>query len=176
MRFYVRSSFLQKLFKYGLIFFFLIMLETVTIPLTREGAVIPDLLLCGVIAVGIGEDERTAGICGLVSGFFLDALGGSGLAISPLIYAFCGYLAGVFARFFLRRNFLSYMIYVACGAAARSVITLAMVYGGQGAVPLNLALRDIILPEYFLTVLVSPLLYLIIALPLERKNKQSLKN
>ena len=55
MRFYVRSSFLQKLFKYGLIFFFLIMLETVTIPLTREGAVIPDLLLCGVIAVGIGE-------------------------------------------------------------------------------------------------------------------------
>ena len=68
------------------------------------------------------------------------------------------------------------MIYVACGAAARSVITLAMVYGGQGAVPLNLALGDIILPEYFLTVLVSPLLYLIIALPLERKNKQSLKN
>ena len=175
MRFYVRSSLLYKILKYGIIFFFVIMLPTVTLPLASS-LVVPDLVLCAVIAVAMGEDERTAGICGVVAGFFLDALGGVGLSLSPLVYGFCGYLAGVMVRFFLRRNFPSYLIYVACAAAANSVITLFFIYVWQDTVPLNAAFTDIVIPEFLLTLLASPLLYLVIALPLARKNKQSLKN
>ncbi|MBQ7011364.1 MAG: rod shape-determining protein MreD [Clostridia bacterium] len=176
MRFYVRSSLLYKILKYGLIFFFIIMISTVSLPLVTDGAVIPDLVLCAVIAVAIGEDERTAGVCGVAAGFFLDALGGVGLSLSPVAYGFCGYLVGVLVRFLLRRNFPAYLIFVSCAAAANSVITLFFIYVWQDTVPLNSAFADIIVPEYLLTLLASPLLYIVIALPLARKNKQSLKN
>jgi hypothetical protein len=82
----------------------------------------------------------------------------------------------VLVRFLLRRNFPSYVIFLACAAAARSVITLMMLYGHQSDVPLNLAFMDILVPEFLMTVLCSPVLYLIIAVPLARKNKQSMKN
>jgi LytS/YehU family sensor histidine kinase len=124
----------------------------------------------------MAEDERVAGICGVAAGFFIDAIGSVGLCISPILYGLCGYLTGVLVRFLLRRNFPSYVIFLACAAAARSVITLMMLYGHQSDVPLNLAFMDILMPEFLMTVLCSPVLYLIIAVPLARKNKQSMKN
>ncbi len=175
MSFQVRSSVLYKLLNYGIVFFFVLMLETVTLPLAGAGTV-PDLVLCAVVAVGMAEDERTAGICGVSAGFFIDAFGAVGLCISPLLYGLCGYLTGVLVRFVLRRNLPSYVIYVACAAAARSVITLMTVFVRQNTVPLYSAFADILIPEFSLTVLCSPVLYLIIVLPLARKNKQSLKN
>ena len=175
MSFYVRSSVLYKLLTYSVIFFLLSMLETVTLPLAGA-EILPDLVLCAVVAVGMAEDERVAGICGVAAGFFIDALGAVGLCISPLLYGLCGYLAGVLIRFLLRRNFPSYIIFISCAAAARAVITLMMLYVRQGDVPLNLAFMDILVPEFLLTVLCSPVLYLIIAVPLAHKNKQSMKN
>ena len=175
MSFYVRSSVIYKLVNYGIVFFLIAMLETVTLPLAGAG-IVPDLVLCAVVAVAMAEDERVAGICGVAAGFFIDAVGAVGISISPLLYGICGYLTGVLVRFFLRRNFPSYLIYVACAAAARSVVTLMTVYMSQSAVPLYSAFADIVIPEFLLTVLCSPVLYLIIALPLARKNKQSLKN
>ncbi|MBQ1212168.1 MAG: rod shape-determining protein MreD [Clostridia bacterium] len=175
MSFQVRSSVLYKLVNYGIVFFLILMLETVTLPLAGAD-ILPDLVLCAVVAVGLAEDERTAGICGVAAGFFIDAFGASGICVSPLLYGLCGYLTGVLVRFFLRRNFPSYVIFVACAAASRSFITLMLVYVYGNNVPLYSAFADIIIPEFLLTVLCSPVLYLIIALPLARKNKQSLKN
>lgn len=175
MSFHVRSSVLYKAVNYGIVFFLISMLETVTLPLAGT-EIIPDLVLCAVVAVGMAEDERVAGICGVAAGFFIDALGAVGICLSPLLYGICGYLTGVLVRFFLRRNFPSYIIYVASAAAARSVITLMMVYVYGNTVPLYSAFADIVIPEFILTVLCCPVLYLIIALPLARKNKQSLKN
>ncbi|MBQ2733434.1 MAG: rod shape-determining protein MreD [Clostridia bacterium] len=175
MSFYVRSSVIYKTVNYGILFFLISMLETVTIPLAGAKTV-PDLVLCAVVAVGMAEDERTAGVCGVAAGFFIDALGAVGLCISPLLYGACGYLTGVLVRFLLRRNLPSYLIYVLCAAAARSVITLMMVYVFGDTVPLYYAFADILIPEFILTVLCSPVLYLIIVLPLARKNRQSLKN
>ena len=119
MSFYVRSSVIYKLVNYGIVFFLIAMLETVTLPLAGAG-IVPDLVLCAVVAVAMAEDERVAGICGVAAGFFIDAVGAVGISISPLLYGICGYLTGVLVRFFLRRNFPSYLIYVACAAAARS--------------------------------------------------------
>ena len=78
MSFHVRSSVLYKTVNYGIIFFLMSMLETITLPLAGV-QIIPDLVLCAVVAVGMAEDERVAGICGVFAGFFIDALGAVGL-------------------------------------------------------------------------------------------------
>lgn len=176
MSFYVRSSVIFKTVKYSVIFFLIILIETVTLPFIFVGAVLPDLVLGAVIACALGEDEKVAGVCGIAAGFVLDALGTFGVSLSPLFYGLAGYLAGVMIRFFMRRNLPSFMIYMLFAAAARSVFTVISAILNLYTVDVNILIAKTVIPEFFLTVLVSPLLYLTIALPLERKNKQSLKN
>ena len=176
MSFYVRSSVIFKAIKYSVIFFVIMLLETVTLPLALKGAVLPDLVLSAVIACAFGEDERVAGVCGLAAGFALDALGSFGVSLSPLFYGLAGYLAGVMIRFFMRRNLPSFMIYMLSAAAARSVLTVMLAFFNLYTVDISILFTKTVIPEFFLTVLFSPLLYLIIALPMARKNKQSLKN
>jgi rod shape-determining protein MreD len=174
--FYVRSSVIFKSIKYSVLFLLIILIETVTLPLALKGAVLPDLVLGAVIACAFGEDERVAGVCGLAAGFVLDALGSFGVALSPLLYGLAGYLAGVMIRFFMRRNLPSFMIYMLSAAAARAVFTVMLALLNLYTVDISILFFKTVIPEFFLTVLFSPLLYLIIALPLARKNKQSLKN
>ena len=128
------------------------------------------------LAAGIAEDERTAGIFGLCAGFVADSVGSFGIALSPVFYMLCGYISGVLIRFLMRRNFPSYLVYMAVACAARSVLTFVMIYLTSSGVPLNLAVADIIIPEYLLTFAFSPLAYAAIVLPMARHNKQSLKN
>ena len=176
MRVYVRSSVLWKILRYGVILMFALMLQTAVIPAIVPNAIIPDLVLCAVIAAGIAEDERTAGIFGLCAGFVADSVGSFGIALSPVFYMLCGYISGVLIRFLMRRNFPSYVVYMAVACAARSVLTFVMIYLTSSGVPLNLAVADIIIPEYLLTFAFSPLAYAAIVLPMARHNKQSLKN
>lgn len=176
MRIYVRSSVLWKILRYGIILITALMLQTAVIPTIAPNAVIPDLVLAAVISAGIAEDEKTAGIFGLCAGFVADALGSVGISLSPVFYMLCGYASGVLIRFLMRRNFPSFTVYMAVACAARSVLTFIMIYLTSAGVPLNLAVADIIIPEYILTFVFSPLAYAAIVLPMARQNKQSLKN
>ncbi|MBQ7172332.1 MAG: rod shape-determining protein MreD [Clostridia bacterium] len=172
----IRSVRLWQIFRYTLIFLSLIMTETVLLPRVFSDPVVPDLVLCAVIAVGMAENEKTAGVCGLCAGFFLDAAGTVGVSLSPLYYMLCGYVTGVFARTLLNRNFPSYLVYMLVACVTRAGQTLLLLQFGQADCPLHLAFAEILAPEFLYTMLASPLLYLIVALPLAKENRRELKN
>lgn len=176
MRLTVRASVVWRILRYAVLTFFIVMLETVVLPRIFPGA-LPDLMLSAVIAAAMGEDERIAALFGAFGGFFLDAAGTTGLSLSPLYYMLTGYVFGVLIRFWLRRNFLSYLIFTGCAAfLTRPVVTYILLQFSQPDTPLYRAVSDILLPEAFLTVLFSPLLYLAVFLPLRGALRRSIKN
>ena len=172
----IRSAHLWRTLRYTLLFLFLVMTETVLLPRVVPDPVVPDLILCAVIAVGMAEDEKTAGICGVCAGFLIDAVGTVGLSLSPLYYMLCGYVTGVFARTLLNRNFPSYLVYMLAACLTRVGYTLLLIQFDQADCPLDLAFAEILAPEFLWTMLASPLLYLIVALPLAKRNRRELKN
>ena len=125
----IRSAHLWRALRYTLLFLFLVMTETVLLPRVVPDPVVPDLILCAVIAVGMAEDEKTAGICG-----------------------------------------------VCAACVTRAGYTLLLIQFDQADCPLDLAFAEILAPEFLWTMLASPLLYLIVALPLAKRNRRELKN
>ena len=88
----------------------------------------------------------------------------------------CGYVTGVFARTLLNRNFPSYLVYMLAACVTRAGYTLLLIQFDQADCPLDLAFAEILAPEFLWTMLASPLLYLIVALPLAKRNRRELKN
>ncbi len=86
--------------------------------------VTPDFCFALICAIGFIAGERYGAIFGLSGGVLIWALGSGGISLSPILYAFCGYLCGALPRVILRRNFLSYLVYTAIMGAIHLLFTL----------------------------------------------------
>lgn len=122
---------------------------------------VPALVLSFVCATGFVFGEKLGGVCGIVGGFFIDIVGSDGISFSPLIFMLAGYFCGYFLKIFLRKNFLSFLIYSSLTGLARACLTL-------GYFALNTAHFNIItiftktlLPEFFSFIIFAPLSYFI---------------
>ena len=122
---------------------------------------VPDIALIFVLAVGVCEGERWGAVFGLVAAFIIQAMGGSGMGpeLLPLIYMPVGCVGGLLSKYYLRHTFPVMASYALAASLLRSIITVI-----TASVMLNASLGEIILkialPEYFSTVIISPLPFL----------------
>lgn len=119
----------------------------------------PAIALALVCAIGFLCGERCGGICGIVGGFFIDVLGSVGIGFSPVLYMLAGYLCGYFSKVFLKRNFLSFIIYSLCVGGIQSLITLArFALGAKSFNIINIFIKTL-MPEFFAFILCIPIVY-----------------
>jgi hypothetical protein len=122
---------------------------------------VPDLALIFVLAIGVCEGEKWGAVFGLVTAFIIQAMGGSGMGpeLLPLIYMPVGCVGGLLSKYYLRHTFPVMASYALAASLLRSIITVI-----TACVMLNASLGEIIvkiaLPEYFSTVIISPLPFL----------------
>lgn len=161
------QTLLKKSVIWGLWLFFLALLQTSFFSFFDPFGAVPDLVLPAVIAIAVFDKERMGTIAGIVGGFIIDALGGVGLSLSPLVYMICGVAAALLVHSIFRRDFLSWLILTALGlviSGASSVIcgyasvsfanvTAAHIFS-RLLIPAFLSSIIIAIPFYFLTKLI----------------------
>lgn len=133
----------------------------------------PDLLLISVIGLAVYDGERSGAIAGIAAGVLAEAFGGGGyLMFFPLFYMLCGYFFGVVSRVFLNRNFISWLLYVLIGTALRVFLSIVHAMLSEADVNLYLIFTEIVIPEYFLTLLCSVPMYFLIRMTVRPFHKK----
>ena len=123
-------------------------------PLLKICPSTPDLIMGLILAVMLIDSERSAAVLAICAGFFIDAIGGGALALSPIIYLLFVLFAGSFSRKMLT-SFASY-----------AILMMPMLSFGSVA--------GVIFPELLCTALLCLPLYAIVkicASPLETHTK-----
>ncbi len=138
----------------GMILLFAILQTTVFSRFAPFGAT-PDLMLALVIAIGTTEGERWGGATGLAAAFLIEAMGGTGITLLPLLYMPVGYTVGVLCTEYLRDSIVIRLIYTFGAGILRAVITAVYVNISFDKVDAGLLFSSILIPEYFSTALMA---------------------
>ncbi len=168
-----RQLLLRRLIVYGLLIFLLAVLQCSFFSQLSFLPTVPDLMIGIIVGIAMLDSQRAAAVCGIGAGFVIDALGTSGLSLSPLFYMLCGALCGALATKMLP-NFLSWTVNLAVFSAARSILTvLNVLYLSRGINLLSLA-KSVLLPEVICTFVVClPLFFAVklCMLPIDSKRR-----
>ena len=135
----------------------------------------PDLILCATIAIAYYEGERAAAIFGMLSGYALEAVGSTGFSILPVFYMLAGCVCALLFLNILGKNIGAYLIYVAAFSLVRAAISLIYVQFTTPDFAMGSAFLRVVLPEYGITLLASPVIFLICALISHRLRKGSIQ-
>ncbi len=131
---------------------------------------VPDLLLGALMALTLLDHRPTAAVTAVAGGFLCDALGSTGVSLTPLFYLLTVALAGILAEKMLPRfwSFLLLMFPASLLGLGYSALRAAI----GGISPLAI-LRGTLLPQLFLTILCAlplyPLALLCVRLTKERR-------
>lgn len=131
----------------GLILLFAVLQTTLFARFCPFGA-IPDLMLPLVIAIAMTEGEKWGAVCGIVSAFVIEAIGSSGAALLPLLYAAAGYFCPIITAQYLTDSLPVRALYTAASGIGRSLTTLIYLALYVTDFRLGYLLGTVILPEY----------------------------
>jgi len=116
---------------------------------------VPDLLLSAIVGLALFDGERSGAVAGVGAGMLAIALGGSGTFLLPVFYMLTGYLIGIFARVNFKRNLISWFLYMALAAGARTLLSVIYTVFAESGVNILTALNSVVVPEYIMTVIFS---------------------
>ena len=134
---------------------------------------VPDLVLGLIVAIAMLDSQRAAVVCGIGAGFVIDAIGSSGLSLSPFFYMLIGALCGALAKKMLPR-FISWVVNLLIFSAAKSVLTVLNVLYLPGGFSFSDTLMGILLPEFICTFIICLPIYFIVKLcmiPIDSKRQ-----
>jgi len=157
---------------YGLIIFVFSILQSSFFSILSLFNATPNLMLIIVIGAAIYEDERVASVVGIAAGVFMEAQGGMGLPVLPLLLFLLGYMSGIITKQLSKDGFLIYLIYMLIGILAGSVITLIQTALFANNYNLPQIFINILLPEYLYTFILSIPCYLLFKL-IKRRGKNT---
>jgi hypothetical protein len=157
------KNLLKRILIYGLMTLFLASLQTAFFPILSFCPKTPDLIMGMLLAITLLDDEKSAAVCALGAGFFVDAIGSSGLAISPVVYIIFVLVINIFARKVLK-SFVSYLLLLIPALIFRALATYLLVLITELSFPKGWVFTEIILPEMLATALLCLPIYFIVKL------------
>ncbi len=134
---------------------------------------VPDLILGLVVGIAMLDSQKAAVVCGIGAGFVIDAIGSSGLSLSPLFYMLIGALCGALAKKMLPR-FLSWVVNLLIFSAAKSILTVLNLLYLPGGFSFYDSLMSTLLPEFVCTFIICLPVYFIVKLcmiPIDQKRQ-----
>ena len=125
----------------------------------------PDLILGMLLAISLLDDQKSAAICAVGAGFFIDTVGSSGIVLSPIVYLFFVVLIGTLSRKVLK-SFASFVLLLIPSVIYRGAITLAMIFFRNGvSTPISASMfTQVIIPEMLISGLLCMPIYFIVKL------------
>jgi len=166
----------KRIVIYGLLVFLLSVAMSSFFANLRHLPATPDLMLGAVLAIAVLDGRHVAAIVAVAGGIFVDALGGVGASLSPLLYLAVILTVGILSEKMLPR-FLSWLILLLPSLVLRALFTLAgfLIYSKGGS--LAGFFGGVLLPEAITTLLFCLPLYFVVilcVLPLKDHRKAAL--
>lgn len=164
---------IKRIAVYSLLLFILRVAECSFFGGIRLLPAVPDLVLGALTVIALIDTRETAMISAIIGGVLTDAIGASGIYLSPLFYFCVALLLSLLSKKMMR-SYLSYLALMPIALLARAVFTLGKgwLFGnGLGALEI---LRYAVLPEAICTAVFCLALYPIICIcadPLLRGRK-----
>lgn len=144
----------------GIIFSLLLILcALLQVSFIKVSGIVPAVVLSLVCAIGFVCGELLGGVCGIIGGTVLDIIGSEGISLSPLLFMLAGFFCGYLLRYFLRKNFLSFIVYSVCVGAAHACVTLGYFALMASSFNLTEIFKGTLLPEFIMFILLSPVFY-----------------
>ena len=125
----------------------------------------PDLMLGAVLAIALLDDRRSAAIVAVAGGITVDALGGIGASLSPLLYLCVVVTVGFLGEKMLP-SFVSWLILLLPSLVLRAMFTLFGYWAFLGEVRMQGVFSAVLLPEAISTLLFCLPIYGIVKLAL----------
>ena len=158
-----RPEILKRVIIYGLLTLVLGSAQCAFFPLLDFCPKTPDLILAMLVAIALLDSEIAAGVCAVACGFFIDSIGGSGLALSPLIYFLTVVIVCCFTGKILK-SFPSFLILLIPMLICKGLATYVRFFIAEGNFPPLWVFAEIILPEIVVTALFALPIYFLIKL------------
>ena len=134
---------------------------------------VPDLMIGMVVAIAMLDSQKSAAVCGIGAGFVLDAIGASGVSLSPVFYMLCGVFCAILAKKMLP-SFLSWTVQLAVFSAVKMLFTLANILYVSREISFVTVFLNQLLPEFLCTFVVCLPIFFIVKLcmvPIDSKRR-----
>ncbi len=158
-----RAQTRSKITAYILCFAFLILmmgvLQTSFFGRIKWFGAVPDLILVTVLCISFFSGRYAGAIVGTAGGFFIEAIGGSGISLLPVAWMLLGYLVGHFSHTVWQKKYYFYLFYLLCALFARAVLTVIYACLTYETIHLPTILLCAVLPEMAATAICGLVLY-----------------
>lgn len=157
------QTLLRKSVVWGIWLFLLAVLQTSFFSVIRVFGAVPDLVLPAVITIAIYDRERMGTVAGIMGGYIADALGGTGLSLSPLVYMLCGIIVALLAYSALCRDFLSWLVGTVLSLALSGGASVISAYFAVGTVHFGASdiFSEMLVPQFFASLAVGIPVYFV---------------
>lgn len=157
----VKLSVMRRVIFYGVLFFILCVAATSFFGQLSFLSVVPNLALGGVAAVALLDEEKCAIVCGIAAGFLADAIGGSGISLSPIIFMLVAIVCAEISKKMLP-HFLSWLVVMLVAAVLGAAGTVLNIFVNTSGVTITSIAKDLLLPELLATYFLSlPIFFLV---------------
>ena len=163
----------KRILFYGLTTLFLGSLQCAFFPLLNFCPATPDLLLAMLVAIALLDSPKSAAICAVACGFFIDAIGGVGISFSPLIYFSAVLIISFFTEKILE-GLPAFLLLLLPSLLCRATWTYLCIAAAERHLPAATVFSETIIPEAVCTALLAVPVYFLVKLcsiPLQRHGK-----
>ena len=122
----------------------------------------PNLLIIVTSAFGFMRGRKEGMAVGFISGLFVDAFWGGLIGFYALLYAVIGYVNGTFHRLFYEDDIKLPILLIGASDLICSLIIYVCMFLLQGKFIFLFFLKNIMLPEFVYTILITVVLYQLI--------------
>lgn len=122
----------------------------------------PNLLIIVTSAFGFMRGRKEGMAVGFISGLFVDAFWGGLIGFYALLYAVIGYVNGTFHRLFYEDDIKLPILLIGASDLICSLIIYVCMFLLRGKFIFLFFLKNIMLPEFVYTILITVVLYQLI--------------
>ena len=149
-----RSAILRRVLLYGITFFTLSILQCSFFTELSFIKATPNLVLGALVAVSIFDKREASIITAISAGFLVDAIGGSGLSLTPIFFLAVSVIFSELSKKILP-NIFTYGVLMLPASLTGAVFTYTMMKLNGTSLGLAELIRTILIPEIFVTVILS---------------------
>jgi len=164
---------LKRILFFGLATLVLGSLQCAFFPFLDFCPATPDLILTMLVAIALLDSPKSAAVCAVACGFFIDAIGGSGIAFSPAIYFLSVLIISFFTEKILK-GLPAFLLLLVPALVCRAASTYVCIVATYRAMPSASVFTEILLPEAICTAILAIPVYFLVKLctiPLQSHGK-----
>lgn len=125
---------------------------------------VPDLVFAASLSVAMFEGERAGSVAGIFAGYFIEAIGATGLSILPVFYMICAAVCGLLCRRTFSRGPITFALFCFAAYALRALVTLIYISFVWGEFSFLDAIGRVLVPEYFSCIILCFIPFILIRL------------